>query len=722
MQSNRLGRAWARPGLHQRVPLRTALGVALVSLLVLLGNGGVAGPASAQTGGVSAEDPPRIAVFRFLFRSPDDRSEASVALTRELVSILAEDGRVEIVEESIDVEPPRPEPGETRDAAARRRAALWSADYLVTGRATQLVSDGAIDLAVRLTPLRPGEASTTQVVTARDLGAMQARLLEVSERIVNQVVGAPPARVVALEIRGAPGFEQQLSGRLETKVGEIYDPLIVRADLAELRSSALVVSAQSSTETVDAGVVVRIDVVLADPSAQRLEAGEKLVAVRVRGNRRIEAAAIRNRIASKVGDPLDPTRVARDLEEIQKLGFFRDVRAFSDRNEEGPILIFEVEENPLVRQISIAGNENVDSDDIRDALTLTTGSTLDYPLLFENRQRIEALYRAQGYYLASVDFEIEKLGESAVGIHFDVEEGEKQKLLAIEFEGNEAFDDDELTSGFQTRTWKFYSYATSWLDNSGTYSEPLFLQDLRGIDRRYSEAGYLQARVGDPKVVADEDGLVVQVEIEEGRLFRVGAIDVVGDSTVDLDSLRDKLKLKRGDVFNRSFLNDDIASLTEHYQDRGFYFAQITPLSNLSAATEEVDVNFEVRKGPLYFIRRIDVGGNSITVDPVVRREVPIVEGELYLPAQGPVGATARREPGLLRRSRLSDRAHRRARPARPQGLGGGASDGLVLLRRGLLVPGRLVVTGSLSQSNLFGRGYGANVSLDIGGQSSASS
>ena len=66
------------------------------------------------------------------------------------------------------------------------------------------------------------------------------------------------------------------------------------------------------------------------------------------------------------------------------------------------MLIFEVEENPVVRQITVTGNEKIDGEKIRDTLTLTTGSTLDYPLLFENRERIEALYRAEGYYLAEV--------------------------------------------------------------------------------------------------------------------------------------------------------------------------------------------------------------------------------------------------------------------------------------------------------------------------------
>ena len=99
---------------------------------------------------------------------------------------------------------------------------------------------------------------------------------------------------------------------------------------------------------------------------------------------------------------------------------------------------------------------------------------------------------------------------------------------------------------------------------------------------------------------------------------------------MDFDVLLGKLALGEGEIFNRSHLTEDISTLTEHYQDRGFYFAQVTPLSNLSAASEVVDITFDVRKGPLYFIRNIEIEGNTITVDPVIRREIPAVEGQLY--------------------------------------------------------------------------------------------
>ena len=503
-------------------------------------------------------------------------------------------------------------------------------------------------LALRTPTSETGRPSYTQVWTAAEEEVLSARIAQVAARVIEQAAGALPALVKRVEITGAAGFERELLARLNTRAGAPYDPISVRADLATLRASPAVVSVESQTERDDEGVVVRFEIVLADPSlsAPSLTGDEQIVRVDVRGNRRIEEGAIRARIASRAGERYDPAQVGRDITEVHALGFFRNVRVFSEIDPDGGrILVFDVEENPVVRQIAITGNENIESDKIRDLLTLTTGSTLDYPLLYENRERIEALYRAEGYYLAEVAFEIEPLGEASVGIDFSVIENDKLKLREITFEGNEYFDDGELREGFQTKTWRFWSYATSWFDRSGTYSEPLFLQDLRGIERLYTDAGFLQVKIGEPDVIPDEDGLRIAIDVDEGRRFKVGALDVSGDSTIDIDSLHEKLRLKSGDYFNRSHLTQDIGALTEHYQDRGFYFAQVNPLSNLSSESEIVDVRFDVQKGPLYFIRRVNVSGNTVTVDPVVRREVPIVEGQLY--SQRAVMLARRRIEGL---------------------------------------------------------------------------
>ena len=690
---------------------RLVLGV-VVSLA--LGGVGVALAVDVPVPGAQASGQPMVAVLEFRVHSAKPIGYLGESLASLVRERLEAGGRVLVVDTSAVASAVGSDPrGPTGDAALRELARKLDADWIVTGSVTELA--GRYSLDVRLTPEATGLQVQTLVVTADADEALLDRVDGVAAGVVERVAGATPPVVTQVTIEGAGNRAAAFLPELGIRTGDNYDGAIVRDDLAFLRSQPGVASASVETERGPEGIAVRYRVTLgASHAAAR--PGNVVADVRVRGNRRIESAAILARVATRAGSPYRPAQIARDVREINALGFFRNVRAFRDQTAAGTVVVFEVEENPVVRQISISGNENVEGDKIRDILTLTTGSTLDYPLLFENRERIAALYRAQGYYLAEVNYEIDPLAEHAVGIHFVVSENKKLKLRKIEFVGNEAFTEKELADGFQTKTWHWWSYATSWFDRSGTYAEPLFLQDLQTVQKRYADAGYLQAEIGDPEVLPSSKGLEVKVRITEGQRFDVGSIAIAGDETVDVDRLKDRLLLKEGEVFNRSQLSDSVTLLTEYYTNRGFYFANVQPISNVSDTEQVVDVIFQVRKGPLYFIREIDISGNTITVDSVVRREVELVEGELY--SQRGVMLSRLRLEGTgyfeevdvqMQPTEVSEQLDMEVRVVeRPTGsfsFGAGYSsqDGFV-------------GTGSLQQSNLFGRGFAATASVDYGG------
>jgi outer membrane protein insertion porin family len=445
---------------------------------------------------------------------------------------------------------------------------------------------------------------------------------------------------------------------------------------------------------------------------------QTIAEVEVRGNKRIESSAIRARISSRSGESYDPRRIAADVREVYGLGFFRDVRVFAEDSEQGWIVVFDVTENAVVRQVTLSGNDSMSSDDIRDKLTLTTGSTLDYPLLFENQERIEALYRAQGYYLAEVSYSIESLPGDAVSIDFEVKEGRKLRLRSIEFEGNEAFTNKDLTEGLDTKVWRWYSPVSRFLDRSGTYAEPVFIQDLQSVHEKYLNDGYLQVEVGDPDVSADEKGLVVSIDIVEGEQYHVGSVEVEGDESVDLEALLERLGLAEGEVFDRSQLTRDVEVLERHYTNRGFFMARVNPVTDVDQDGKVVDVTFAVEKGPLYFIREIDVTGNTITVDPVIRREMQMVEGELYSARALSLSEARIRRLGFFEEVSFETQPTQEPeeldldvrvveRPTGSLSFGAGFSS-----------QDKFVVSGSLSQSNLFGRGYSTSLSADIGGRS----
>ena len=677
-------------------------------------------PSAVELVEAEGAEPARVAIVPFRLHSARTLGFLTESLAELLAARLEEAGHLEVVDPtSIETLAPGATRVELSDSELRQVAERVGVRAVVTGSLTALA--GRFSLDVRVTPASPEVRSRTIVITADSEEELIGRLDELAERVESAVLDAAPPQILAVQLIGAADLREELRLLLVSGVGDQYDSATVRADQERLERHESVATAKVATQRSDAGVSLTFSVVRAEQvfgqAGIRPTEGRQVAEIRIVGNRRIEADAIRARIGTRVGEPARASQVAADVRAVFELGFFGNVTVTARESAEGRILIFTVQENPVVRQISIEGNKNVDGDKIRDALTLTTGSTLDYPLLHENVARVEALYRAEGYYLANVEYDIENLSEGSVGINFEVLENEKLRLTKIDFEGNEAFDDSELMKGFATKRWRFWSIATSFFDKSGTYSEPVFMRDLRTVERRYTDDGYLQIEVGEPVVDPAMDGLTVTVPIREGPQFHVGTINVAGDSTIDLEALRGKLALEDGAVFNRSHLTTDVETLTEHYTDRGFYFASVQPRTTLSQETLSVDVEFRVEKGPLYFVRKVEISGNTRTVDEVIRREMRLTEGELYS-ARG-LKLSQLRLQGL---GFFEDVAFDMRPTQDPSQLDLDVSvverpTGSFSFGAGYSSQDKLVLTAGLSQANLFGRGYAVNLSADVGGR-----
>ena len=674
-------------------------------------------PALAQA---AAAPPVRVVVavlpFEVHSEKPLDYLEDSLADL--LATRLEASGRVDVVESVTVRETLIAWPGEKTEDVLRRLARELRADWVVVGSLTELA--GRYSLDVRVTPVESRVSTQTMVSSAQGDDELLDRVNELAGRILGIVDrGAAPEHLARIDVVGAPD-EAAVRAVLQSAPGQPYDEARARADVAAIQALGDVATVTLDTSHGAEGVVLTYRVVPIQrlmPGGAGEGAAPRVADVQVRGNRRIESAAILARVGHKRGEPLSPARLAEDVRQVYALGFFRDVRALEEPAEDGGVvLIIAVEENPVVRQVTVSGNENLDEDKIKDNLTLTTGSTLDYPLLFENRLRIEALYRAEGYYLATVHAQVEQLPNDAVSVHFEVDEGKKLKLRRIDFVGNEQLSTKKLTEGLKTQPWHWYSFATSFIDKSGTYSEPVFLQDLETVTNKYLDDGYVRADVGQPEVLVEEDGLVVRVPVHEGDQYHLGTATLAGDEAVDFDKLRKGLALDDGAVFSRSKLNKDLEEIESHYTDRGFFMAKVQPQTKVDEDEKQVDVTYEVQKGSLYFLREIDVTGNQTTVDPVVRREVKLVEGQLY---------SARALD--LSKQRLSRLGHfeqvnfepKQTDFANQLDLGVKVVEkptGSISFGAGVSSRDGFVISGALADSNLFGRGYAASIGADVGG------
>jgi outer membrane protein insertion porin family len=657
-----------------------------------------------------------VAVLPFEVHSEKPLAYLEGSLADLLSTRLEASGRVDVVEAVTVRETLIAWPGEKTEDVLRRLARELHADWVVIGSLTELAGHYSLD--VRVTPLESRFTTQTMVLAAEGDDALLDRVNELASRILAIVEpGRAAERVARIDVIGARD-EATVRAALQSQAGQPYDEARARADLAAVEALPGAGRVALEIARPPEGVVLTYRFLAAEPApaAPPPGAAPRVAEVLVRGNRRIESAAILARVSHKPGEPVSRARLAEDVRQVYALGFFRDVQVFEEDGEQGRVLVFEVQENPVIRQVTLSGNENLDEEKIKDNLTLTTGSTLDYPLLFENRQRVEALYRAEGYYLAKVRSQVEELPNDAVAVHFEVEEGEKLKLRRIEFVGNDKKTDEELAEGLKTKRWRWYSYLTSFLDKSGTYSEPVFVQDLETVQSRYLDDGYVRADVGQPEVVPEEDGLVVRVPVTEGDQYRLGKAKLAGDETVDFAKLRENLALDDGAVFSRGKLNSDLEQIESHYTDRGFFMAQVQPLTQVDEAKKEVDVTYEVKKGSLYFLREIDVTGNQTTVDPVVRREVKLVEGQLYSARALDLSRQRLQRLGFFEEvnfepkqtdfeNQLDLGVKVVEKPTGSISFGAGVSS-----RDGF------VISGALSDSNLLGRGYAASIGADLGG------
>ena len=454
--------------------------------------------------------------------------------------------------------------------------------------------------------------------------------------------------------------------------------------------------------------------VISAPSA--FAEGEKIVDLKVRGNRRVESAAILNAIRLKAGETLYAEKVDADVRAIYKLGQFQDVKAETEAAEGGVVLVYAVVEKPIIREIRIEGNKEIKTEKIRDALGLKANTIFSQKELAQSAKKVKKLYNDEGYYLAEVTTRSETRGND-IRVVVSVVEGEKVLIKTIRFEGNKTFTSRKLRGAMETGEKWFLS----WLTGAGTYKEEVLRNDTALIAELYFNNGYVNVKVGEPevKLLADKSGLEVTIGITEGDQFRTGAIAFKGDLLEKEDVLAQSVKLKSGEVFNRSNLRADVQTLTDLYADKGYAFTNVTPISKVDPEKRVVDITYDFEKGEKVYIDRITITGNTKTRDKVLRRELKVAEGETY-------SSTGLKKS---RQNLMNLGFFEEANIATVKGSADNKLDvnvevkekatGTFSIGAGYSSLDGLIGQGSVSQGNFLGLGLKGNLAASLGGKSS---
>ncbi|MCX5722223.1 MAG: outer membrane protein assembly factor BamA [Nitrospirae bacterium] len=367
------------------------------------------------------------------------------------------------------------------------------------------------------------------------------------------------------------------------------------------------------------------------------QAGVKVTTIEIRGNKRIELPAIAGRLTLKPGDPYTPENVRGQIKILYETGFFEDVQLETEPGAGGVALAFLVREKPFITEIVFDGNQELSDDKLKEKITIKSQAFLDQPQAKESAEKIRLAYQEDGYFDCHVTPIVQTLDEDRKRLTFFVKEGTKARVKKVNFDGLFAATKDELFKVMATREWvPWHGPFTqlklpSLLSDAGVLKREEMNNDAERIKEILLNKGYLNIQVGLPTVELSEDKkwFVVTYTVMEGEPFTVAEVGFRGNTVFEDPELREGLKIKDGEIFQRQKIRDEITRLNDLYGGKGYAFADVSPAVTPNPEDRTATITLTIKEGEMMRIRQININGNDKTKDNVIRREVRVDEQDV---------------------------------------------------------------------------------------------
>ena len=348
--------------------------------------------------------------------------------------------------------------------------------------------------------------------------------------------------------------------------------------------------------------------------------------ITVEGNKRIQAAAVLNRVQTKIGDPFSAAALRADVQAIFALGFFDDVQVRTEEFEGGVRVVFAVVERPLLREVSYEGIREGKVDEVKEKAALRVGGLYNPAEIQRAAEAIREKYEEDGFLGATVTPRTEPTPEGDVRVVMRIEEGKKIYIDRIVIEGNHALSARQIKAAMETKE-RFL-----WVLPFSKLHRKVFEDDGDRIVNLYADNGYVQARVESQEIIPDlqRGKVTLRVRVVEGPQFRVGTVALKGNEVLTDEQLRPLIKFKSGDIFSRKQVGDSLRAISDAYAEIGRARAEVNPETKNDVEKLLVDVTFAIVEGSEVYVERINITGNSKSSEKVLRRELRLAEGDLY--------------------------------------------------------------------------------------------
>jgi len=427
---------------------------------------------------------------------------------------------------------------------------------------------------------------------------MVSRMIEKDPRISHRLCGRASALALAI-VAGvaAPAWAQTAPAGMPVQT----------APAAE--------AVQTAPPPPERDVVNRIIVQSLAPDGTVLPAGE----------RRIEAATVLSYLPIQTGNVVDAAVLDVAVRTLSRTGLFANVQVGIQNGD----LIVQIVENPIINQVVFEGNNAVSEDKLREEITLSPRGIYTRAKVQDDVGKIVELYRLSGRIGASVTPKIVQLEQNRVDVVFEIDEGPETGVRAISFLGNTAFSDNDLKEVMLTKQsvwWNFFGTNDNYDPNRLDY-------DREQLRKFYTNRGYYDFRVlsSIAELAPDNSAFGITLTVDEGDRYNFGEVKVVTENDrLNAEILALLLPIRTGQLYQSDKIEAAVDSLTFAAGSAGYAFVEITPNYRANPDTDTVDITFNVREGQRVYVDRINIVGNTRTIDTVIRREMALTEGDAF--------------------------------------------------------------------------------------------
>ncbi|WP_334065856.1 outer membrane protein assembly factor BamA [Nereida ignava] len=351
--------------------------------------------------------------------------------------------------------------------------------------------------------------------------------------------------------------------------------------------------------------------------------------VEIEGNARVEAATILSFAGISRGETISAGQLNDAFQRVLSSGLFEDV-VLTPR---GSTLVIEVAEVPTINQINVEGNRRLKDEVVQSLIASQPRRVYSPSVAEQDAELIAQAYAEQGRLAATVKPSIIRRSDNRVDLVFEVTEGRVVEVERLSFTGNRAYSDRRLRRVLQTKQAGIFRQVVS---------RDTFIEDRVNFDRQvlsdfYASRGYVDFNIQgvSSELTRERDAFLITFDVEEGQQFRLGEVNVVSLlDDVDAAAFEDALKVGRSPVYSPNLIDINIARLERRALELGLNFVRADPRVTRNDRDLTLDVTFELTRGDRIFVERIDIEGNSTTLDRVIRRQFKVVEGDPFNPRE----------------------------------------------------------------------------------------